>query len=222
MTVNVTQTECMRLEDYIDHTLLKPTATIAEIKNLCADAIKYELYAVCMHGCHIALAKNELNGSPVKLAAVVGFPLGAMTTEAKVFEAKECISNGADEIDMVINIGYLKSGLGEFVENDIKKVKKAIGNTVLKVIIETCFLTDKEKETACKIVMDSGAEFVKTSTGFGKGGATYEDVMLIKKIIGDKVKIKASGGIKNKESALKYIDLGVSRIGTSSGPSLLL
>lgn len=211
----------MHLKDYIDHTLLKPTATLAEIKKLCAEAIKHQFYAVCVHGCHISLAKKELNGSAVKLAAVVGFPLGAMTTKAKVFEAKECISNGADEIDMVINIGYLKSGIDKYVENDIKEVKKAVGNTTLKVILETCYLTDKEKETACKITMSSGAEFVKTSTGFGKGGATYEDVILMKKIVGNKVKIKASGGIKDKETALKYIDLGVSRIGTSSGPSLL-
>ncbi|RIV68553.1 deoxyribose-phosphate aldolase [Flagellimonas aequoris] len=211
----------MSLAEYIDHTYLKPTATVADIKQLCNEAKTYGFYAVCVNGCHVSLAKEELKNSKVKLAAVIGFPLGAMSTEAKVFEAKDCVEQGADEIDMVINIGWLKSKMYEAVRNEIQAIKLAIGDKILKIILETCYLTDEEKEMACSLSVEAGADFVKTSTGFGSGGATFEDVILMKRMVGDKAKIKASGGIKDKETALKYIELGVSRIGTSSGPTLL-
>lgn len=211
----------MALEDFIDHTNLKPTATIADIQKLCEEAKSYNFYAVCVNGCHVPIAKEALKNTSVKVAAVIGFPLGAMSTKAKVFEATDCIGNGADEIDMVINIGWLKSKLHDAVREEIKAIKQAIGDNILKVIIETCYLTDEEKEKACALAIEGQADFVKTSTGFGTGGATFEDVRLMKKIVGGKAKIKASGGIKDKETAQKYINMGVSRIGTSSGPDLI-
>jgi deoxyribose-phosphate aldolase len=211
----------MQIQDYIDHTLLKPTASVSDIKKLCKEGIYHKFYAVCINGCHTKLAKEQLLGSNVKVAAVIGFPLGAMNTEAKIFEAQDCIKNGAEEIDMVINIGWLKSGEFDRVENEILKIKKAIGNKILKVIIETCYLTRDEKIRSCKIAINAGADFVKTSTGFGNGGATLEDAKLMKDIVGNKVQIKASGGIKDRATALKYIALGVSRIGTSSGKSII-
>lgn len=211
----------MHIADFIDHTNLKATATWADIKKLCGEAKEFGFYAVCVNGCHVPMAKQELDGSQVKLAAVIGFPLGAMSTGAKVFEAKDCVEHGADEIDMVINIGWLKSKKMDWVRDEIQAIKEAIGNKILKVIIETCYLTNDEKVTACKLAVEAGADYVKTSTGFGTGGATFEDVILMKKTVGDKAKIKASGGVKDKATALKYIELGVSRIGTSSGPHLL-
>jgi deoxyribose-phosphate aldolase len=207
----------MQIQDYIDHTLLKPTASVSDIKKLCEEGIYHKFYAVCINGCYTKLVKEQLLGSNVKVAAVIGFPLGAMNTEAKIFEAQDSIKNGAEEIDMVINIGWLKSGEFDQVQNEVSKIKKAIGDKILKVIIETCYLTEKEKKIACKLTVKAGADFVKTSTGLGSHGATFEDVKLIKDIVGDKIKIKASGGIKDRASALKYIGLGVSRIGTSSG-----
>lgn len=211
----------MSLSDFIDHTNLKATATPTDIEHLCNEAKTYGFYAVCVNGCHVPMVKKQLQGSPVKIAAVVGFPLGAMSTKAKVFEAKECVGNGANEIDMVINIGWLKSKMYDAVRDEIKAIKTAIGDNVLKVIIETCYLTHEEKEVACSLAVEAGADFVKTSTGFGTGGATFDDVKLMKRMVGDKAQIKASGGVKDKETALKYIELGVSRIGTSSGPSLV-
>lgn len=211
----------MELADFIDHTNLKPTATVSDIQKLCNEAIKHHFYAVCVNGCNVAVAKKAIKESPVKLAAVIGFPLGAMSTKAKIFEAMDCIDHGADEIDMVINIGWLKSGMFDAVREEIKAIKEAIGETVLKVIIETCYLTDAEKEEACSLAKDARADFVKTSTGFGTGGATYDDVVLMKGIVGDELKIKASGGVKDQATAKKYIELGVSRIGTSSGPDLI-
>ncbi len=207
----------MQIRDYIDHTLLKPTATPADIKKLCNEGLEHRFYAVCVNGCYTQQAKEELRNTDVKVASVIGFPLGAMSTNSKIFEAKDCVDNGADEIDMVINIGWLKSGKYDWVQDEIAGIKKAIGDKVLKVIIETCYLTEEEKIKACELVMNSGAEFVKTSTGFGGGGATLQDVRLMKDVVGDKVKIKASGGVKDRATALKYIALGVSRIGTSSG-----
>ena len=207
----------MQIQDYIDHTLLKPTAIPSDIEKLCQEAKDYKFQAVCVNGCYTKFAKEQLKNSQVKLAVVVGFPLGAMSTESKVFEAKDSVANGADEIDMVINLGWLKSGKLELVEREISEIKKAIGKKVLKVIIETCYLTQDEKIKACELAVKAGADFVKTSTGFGEGGATLEDVKLMKKVVGNKAKIKASGGIKNRATALKYISLGVSRIGTSSG-----
>ncbi len=211
----------MTIESYLDHTQLKATAAVSDIKKLCLEAKTHNLFAVCVNGCYVPLAKQELKNTDVKVAAVVGFPLGAMSTQSKIAEAQDCIQKGADEIDMVINIGWLKSGLEEKVFDEIKSIKDAIGDKILKVILETCYLTTEEKERACILVVKAGADYVKTSTGFGSGGATFEDVILMKKVVGDQVRIKASGGIKDKQTALKYIELGVSRIGTSSGPSLL-
>jgi deoxyribose-phosphate aldolase len=211
----------MSLEKYIDHTNLKPTATESDIKKLCEEAQIHGFYAICVNGCHVPLAKESLDKTNIKIAAVIGFPLGAMSTKAKIFEAVDCIENGADEIDMVINIGWLKSGMYDAVQDEIKAIKAAIGNNVLKVIIETCYLTDKEKEKTCKLALEAHADYVKTSTGFGTGGATFDDVKLMKRIVGDNAKIKASGGVKDKDTAIQYIELGVSRIGTSSGPSLI-
>lgn len=207
----------MQLNKYIDHTLLKATATIDDVKQLCREAKEHDFYAVCVNGCYVELARTELENSDVKVAAVIGFPLGAMSTRSKIEEAKACVEDGADEIDMVINVGLLKSGRYKIVENEIAGIKKAIGNAVLKVIIETCYLSEEEKKLACRAAMNAGADFVKTSTGFGTGGATLEDVKLMKEVVGDKLQIKASGGIKDAETAKEYIDLGVSRIGTSSG-----
>ena len=207
----------MGLNKYIDHTILKATASSTDVQKLCAEAIEHEFYSVCVNGCYVADAKHLLQGTDVKVAAVVGFPLGAMTTAAKVFEANEAVENGASEIDMVINIAKLKDGEFEFVENEIRQIKEAIGDNVLKVIIETCYLTDEEKVKACELSLAAKADFVKTSTGFGTGGATYEDVKLMKSVVGDNAKVKASGGVRDKETAQKYVDLGADRLGTSSG-----
>ena len=207
----------MGLNKYIDHTILKATASSTDVQKLCEEAIEHEFYSVCVNGCYVADAKHLLQGTDVKVAAVVGFPLGAMTTAAKVFEAKEAVENGASEIDMVINIAKLKDGEFEFVENEIRQIKEAIGDNILKVIIETCYLTDEEKVKACELSLAAKADFVKTSTGFGTGGATYEDVKLMKSVVGNNAKVKASGGVRDKETAQKYVDLGVERLGTSSG-----
>ena len=207
----------MGLNKYIDHTILKATASSADVQKLCEEAIEHEFYSVCVNGCYVVDAKHLLQGTDVKIAAVVGFPLGAMTTAAKVFEAKEAVENGASEIDMVINVAKLKDGEFEYVENEIRQIKEAIGDNVLKVIIETCYLTDEEKVKACELSLAAKADFVKTSTGFGTDGATYEDVKLMKSVVGDNAKVKASGGVRDKETAQKYIDLGAERLGTSSG-----
>ena len=207
----------MGLNKYIDHTILKATASGTDVQKLCEEAIEHEFYSVCVNGCYVADAKHLLQGTDVKIAAVVGFPLGAMTTAAKVFEAKEAVENGASEIDMVINVAKLKDGEFEFVENEIRQIKEAIGDNVLKVIIETCYLTDEEKVKACELSLVANADFVKTSTGFGTGGATYEDVKLMKSVVGDNAKVKASGGVRDKETAQKYVELGAERLGTSSG-----
>ncbi len=209
------------LEKYIDHTLLKATATEKDIENLCKEAIQHNFYAVCVNSSYVLLCKKRLNDSQVKTAAVVGFPLGAMHTEAKIFEAEQAIREGADEIDMVINVGMLKSGRIEYIQDEIYRIKNAIGDKVLKVIIETCYLSHEEKEIAIQMCVDAGADFVKTSTGFGTGGATLEDVKLMKKIVGDRIRIKASGGIKDTATAMQYISEGISRIGTSSGVEIL-
>ena len=207
----------MGLNKYIDHTILKATASSADVQKLCEEAIEHKFYSVCVNGCYVADAKQLLQGTDVKVAAVVGFPLGAMTTAAKVFEAKEAVENGASEIDMVINVAKLKDGEFDYVENEIRLIKEAIGDNVLKVIIETCYLTDEEKVKACELSLVAKADFVKTSTGFGTGGATYEDVKLMKSVVGDNAKVKASGGVRDKETAQKYVDLGAERLGTSSG-----
>ena len=211
----------MGLNKYIDHTILKATASSSDVQKLCEEAIEHEFYSVCVNGCYVADAKQLLQGTDVKVAAVVGFPLGAMTTAAKVFEAKEAVENGASEIDMVINVAKLKDGEFEYVENEIRQIKEAIGDNVLKVIIETCYLTDEEKVKACELSLVAKADFVKTSTGFGTGGATYEDVKLMKSVVGDNAKVKASGRVRDKETAQKYVDLGAERLGTSSGIDII-
>lgn len=211
----------MKLNKFIDHTLLKATATKNEIKVICDEAIKYGFYAICVNGCYVELAKQNLKNSEVKVAAVIGFPLGANTTQTKVFEAKTCIEKGASEIDMVLNVGKLLDNEFEYIENEIQLIKEAIGKNVLKVILETCYLTNKQIEIACQLAINAGADFVKTSTGFGTNGATLEDVQLMKNIVKDKAQIKASGGIKNIEMAKKYIKIGVTRLGTSSGVLLV-
>ena len=211
----------MEIHKYIDHTLLKATATESEIITLCAEAKQYNFYAVCVNGSYVELAKEELEGTNVKVAAVIGFPLGAMTTEAKVFEAKDCIKNGALEIDMVINIGKLLDGDVEYVEKEISLIKEGIGDNVLKVIFENCYLTKEQIQIVSELALNAGADFIKTSTGFGTGGATFEDVQLMKEVVKDKVQIKAAGGIRDIATAKKYIEMGVTRLGTSSGVALV-
>ena len=211
----------MKINKYIDHTLLKATATKEQIIKLCDEAKEYNFYAVCVNGSYVELAKQELEKSAVKIAAVIGFPLGAMTTEAKVFEAKNCIENGASEIDMVINVGKLLDGENEYVENEIRLIKEAIGDNVLKVIFENCYLSKEQIKIASQLAVNAGADFIKTSTGFGTGGATFEDVQLMKDVVKDNAQIKAAGGVRDKETAEKYIEMGVTRLGTSSGVSLV-
>ncbi|MHB0755092.1 deoxyribose-phosphate aldolase [Polaribacter sp. M15] len=211
----------MKINPYIDHTLLKATATKAQIIKLCEEAKTYSFYAVCVNSSYVALAKNELENSEVKVAAVIGFPLGAMSTEAKVFEAKNCIEKGASEIDMVINIGKLIDGDFAYVKSEIKQIKEAIANNTLKVIFENCYLTKTQIQKACELAVSAGADFVKTSTGFGTGGATLGDVQLMKEIVKEKAQIKAAGGIRDVATAQKYIKMGVKRLGTSSGVALV-
>ncbi|MBU3821623.1 deoxyribose-phosphate aldolase [Flavobacteriaceae bacterium XHP0103] len=207
----------MSISRYIEHTLLNPTATERDIINLCHNAIEHEFYAVCINGSYVALAKQLLKGTGVKICTVVGFPLGGMSTASKIAEAKNAIEDGADEIDMVINLGLLKSKNYVSVFKDIRDVKLAIGRIPLKVIIEISELNKNEIIKACEICLDAKANFIKTSTGYSKGGATLTAVKIIKKTVRDNAKIKASGGIKDYETALKYIEVGVDRIGTSSG-----
>jgi len=207
----------MKLNQYIDHTLLKPDASPQAVIKLCQEAINYEFYALCVSGCYANLAAEQIRRSNVKLAITIGFPLGSSTSEAKVQEARIAVEQGADEIDMVLNIGFLKAGLTEEVEKEIRSIKSAIGGTVLKVILETCYLSNSEIVQACKISEKAGVDFVKTSTGFGTAGATLEHIKLMKQSIGGNMKIKASGGIRDKETALEYINAGADRIGTSSG-----
>ena len=211
----------MKINKYIDHTLLKATATKEQIVKLCSEAKEYNFYAVCVNGSYVELAAKELENSDVKIAAVIGFPLGAMTTEAKVFEAKDCIEKGASEIDMVINIGKLIDEEFGYVENEIRLIKQAIGNNILKVIFENCYLSKEQIKTASQLAVNAGADFVKTSTGFGTGGATFEDVQLMKDVVKDKAQIKAAGGVRDTATAIKYIKMGVTRLGTSSGVSLV-
>lgn len=207
----------MELNKYIDHTLLKADATSADIKKICDEAIKYEFKSVCVNSCYTSLVKQSLEKSSVLVCTVVGFPLGAMSSKAKAFETKTAIEDGADEIDMVLNIGKLKEKDYDYVEKDIQAVRDASKGKVLKVIIETCLLTDEEKKKACEISVKCGADFVKTSTGFSTSGAKVEDVKLMKETVRDKAKIKASGGIHSREEALSMIENGADRIGASSG-----
>lgn len=206
----------------IDHTLLKPDATKEMIKQLCLEAIEYKFGAVCVNPYYVRYCKGLLIYTDVKVATVIGFALGANTKEIKAMETQDAIENGADEIDMVINIGALKSHDYSVVEEDIKSVVNAANNKALvKVIIETCLLTDEEKKTACRLALEAGADYVKTSTGFSTGGAKVEDIKLMKSVVGDKLGIKASGGIKDLKTATELIEAGATRLGTSSGIKIL-
>ena len=204
-----------QIASMIDHTLLKATATPEQIRELCATARELGTASVCVNPCHVALAAEELKGSPVKVCTVIGFPLGANTTAVKAFETRDAIANGADEVDMVINIGWVKDGLYDKVLDEIRQIKAACGGKLLKVIIETCLLTDAEKIEMCRVVSESGADYIKTSTGFGGGGATREDVALFKAHVAPHVKIKAAGGIADLNDAKDFIALGADRLGTS-------
>lgn len=205
----------------IDHTLLKPDATAEQVKKLCMEAREYKFASVCVNSCHVSLVAQMLTGSGVKTCSVVGFPLGAMTTRAKVEETKEAIEYGANEIDMVINVGAAKSGDWDFVKKDIEALVHVVkGKALLKVIIETCLLTDEEKVKACALSKIAGADFVKTSTGFSTGGATVEDIKLMRQVVGPELGVKASGGVKDYKTAMAMINAGATRIGTSSGISI--
>lgn len=198
----------------VDHTLLAQGATWDEIKVICDDAIKYGTASVCIPASYVKAAKEYVK-EKMAVCTVIGFPNGYSTTAVKVFEAKDAINNGADEIDMVINIGWVKDGRFEDLLNEIKALKEACGDKILKVIIETCLLTDEEKIKMCQIVTDAGADYIKTSTGFSTAGATFDDVKLFADNIGENVKIKAAGGISSLDDAEKFMELGASRLGTS-------
>ncbi|MBP3603816.1 MAG: deoxyribose-phosphate aldolase [Lachnospiraceae bacterium] len=199
-----------------DHTILKADATKAEVIKICEEAKKYNFMSVCVNSYYTKLVAKELQGSDVKTCTVVGFPLGQMSTAAKASETELAVKDGADEIDMVINVGALKDQDYEVVLEDIKAVKKACGQALLKVIIETCLLTEEEKKKACELSKEAGADFVKTSTGFSTGGAKAEDVALMRACVGEEMGVKASGGIRNKETAEEMIKAGANRLGTSA------
>lgn len=211
----------INLEKYIDHTLLKPTATFNEIEKLCQEAIDYQFFSVCVNSGYVPFAKQILKNTDVKVCSVVGFPLGAMSPLAKIYETSQALKDGADEIDMVMNVGYFKTGQIAKVLDEITQIKRETDKKILKVILETCFLTDEQKKLACQVCIDAGADFVKTSTGFGSGGATPQDVILMRDIVAGKAKVKASGGIRDQKTALEYIALGVERIGTSNGIAIV-
>lgn len=211
----------MELQKYIDHTILKPETTREQVLKICREAKEHGFASVCVNEYYTELVANELRGSDVKTCVVVGFPLGASTKEVKVFEAKQALAKGAQEIDMVINVGALKDREDNMVYEDIKAVKEAVGDKVLKVIIETCLLTEEEKIRACQLSVKAKADFVKTSTGFNTGGATPEDVALMKKTVGDQALVKASGGVRSRQDAIDVIEAGASRIGASSGVKII-
>lgn len=214
------------LAGLIDHTLLKPDATPRDIIELCSQAISFGFKAVCVNPCYIPLVNRELNGSRALIGTVVGFPLGATDPALKAAEAGAAVGAGALEVDMVMNIGFFKGGLLTQVQDDLAAVVQAArrenSQAVVKVILETCLLNDREKIVACRLAVEAGADFVKTSTGFGKGGATIQDVVLLRRAVGPSFGVKAAGGIRNLQAALNMIKAGASRLGTSSGPSILL
>lgn len=212
----------MNIAKYIDHTILKPQATVDEVKKLCKEAREHNFASVCVNGCHAKLVSSELHGSDVKTCVVVGFPLGAMTKEAKEFETIDAIRNGAEEIDVVINVGALKDKNYTLVKEDIEAVVNAAKDKALvKVIIETCLLTDEEKVKVCEIAKEAKADFVKTSTGFSTGGATKEDISLMRKTVGEGLGVKASGGVRDYKTAMDMINAGASRIGASSSIAII-
>jgi deoxyribose-phosphate aldolase len=207
----------------IDHTLLKPEATPQQIERLCAEARQYDFFSVCVNPVYVPLCAELLHGSQVKVCTVNGFPLGATLTEVKVYEAQACIAKGAEEVDMVIQIGALKSGQTQKVEDDIRAVASAChaNGALLKVIIEACLLSDAEKETACRLSQAAGADFVKTSTGFSSGGATAADVALMRGVVGPLLGVKAAGGVRSLDDARKMIAAGATRLGSSAGVKII-
>ncbi|AZQ61962.1 deoxyribose-phosphate aldolase [Flammeovirga pectinis] len=211
----------MSIAKYIDHTILAANATEAQIIQLCKEAKEYNFFSVCINSAYVPLAKEHTNGSDVAVCSVIGFPLGQMDTASKVFEAKSAVANGADEIDMVINVGKMIDGKTDYVQEEIRQIKEAIGSRVLKVILETCYLTKEQIVEASKLSVAANADFVKTSTGFGTAGASYEDIQLMKDAVDGKAALKASGGVRDYETAQKYIDMGVTRLGTSSGIKII-
>lgn len=204
----------------VDHTLLKQTATWAQIQKICDEGMEHQTASVCIPPCYVKKAKEYVQDK-LAICTVIGFPNGNMTTAAKVFETKDAVANGADEIDMVINIGYVKDQAYDAVLDEIKAIEEACNGKLLKVIIETCLLTDEEKIKMCEIVTASGADYIKTSTGFSTGGATFEDVALMRKYVGEQVKVKAAGGVSSVADAEKFIALGADRLGTSRLIALL-
>ncbi|WP_169008511.1 deoxyribose-phosphate aldolase [Faecalispora jeddahensis] len=206
--------ELAKIVGTVDHTLLKQVATWEQIKELCDDAMRYQTASVCIPASYVKQAK-EYVGSAMRVCTVIGFPNGYSTTAVKVFETQDAVQNGADEIDMVINIGWVKDGLYDQVTEEIKQIKQACGGRILKVIVETCLLTEEEKIRMCEVVTRSGADFIKTSTGFSTGGATFDDVALFAKHVGPGIRIKAAGGIASMEDAERFLSLGASRLGTS-------
>lgn len=211
------------LNKYFDHTLLKPEATNEQIDKLLEEAKEYDFYSVCVNTCYVSRCYDALKGTDVKVAAVVGFPLGACTTQTKVFETQEAFMDGASEVDMVLNVGKFKSGDNDYVRDDIRAVADAAHNFggILKVILETCLLTDDEIVEACKLSMEAGADFVKTSTGFSTGGATEHDVALMRETVGDHLSVKASGGIRDYDQCMKMIEAGADRIGASASVKIM-
>ena len=212
----------MKDSKYIDHTILKAVATEDQILKLCEEASLYDFKSVCVNPTWVSLAKQVLHKTDVLVCTVVGFPLGANTIDVKCYETVKAIADGADEIDMVINIGRAKMGDFDYIEKEVKAVVDAANGVLVKVIIETCYLTEAEKVAMCKAVTNAKADFIKTSTGFGTGGATLEDVILMKNNIGPEVKIKAAGGIRTKEDMVAFVEAGCSRLGTSSAIDILV
>lgn len=211
----------MKLNKMIDHTILKANVTKAEVEKVCREALEYDFASVCVNTCHVEYVAKQLAGSDVKTCVVVGFPLGAMITEAKAFETKVAVEKGADEVDMVMNVGALKDGNIELVELDIRAVVEAAKPALVKVILETCLLTDEEKIAACEASVRAGAAFVKTSTGFSTGGAIEADIALMRKTVGPNLGVKASGGVRTKEDAEKMIQAGATRIGASASIAIV-
>ena len=211
----------MPINQYIDHTLLKPESTQEQIDHLLSEAVEYQFTSVCVNPTWVAHCAKTLAGTGVKVCTVVGFPLGANTSSVKAFETKDAIANGADEIDMVINVGQLKSGQYEVVKADIRAVVEASQDKLVKVIIETCLLTNDEKVKACQLAVSAGADFVKTSTGFSAAGATVEDIVLMRETVGPNIGVKAAGGARSYEDAEAFIEAGATRIGTSSGVAIV-
>ncbi len=211
----------MKLNKFIDHTILKPETTQEQVEKILSEAKEYDFASVCVNPTWVSLAAESLKDTDVKVCTVIGFPLGANTSAVKAFETKDAIANGADEIDMVINIGALKAGNDALVLDDIKAVVDASGDKLVKVIIEACLLTDDEKVRACQLSKEAGADYVKTSTGFSTGGATVADVALMRKTVGPDMGVKASGGARSYEDAIAFIEAGASRIGASSGVAIM-